>query len=137
MLLEVLIGFTLFAVVVLATGTGTMFTTVAASAAQQRSVAYSLVSADIANVTALPFADLTAGLNHTTDSLGSDPNIQTVGATYVLRLTGADPGHLERQHLGEPACPAHIDDHARSDVQGGDVPAGHFLRHRTVVVIVT
>jgi predicted lipoprotein len=89
MLLEVLIGFTLFAVVVLATGTGTMFTTVAASAAQQRSVAYSLVSADIANVTALPFADLTAGLNHTTDSLGSDPNIQTVGATYVLRLTGA------------------------------------------------
>jgi hypothetical protein len=89
MLLEVVIAFSLFAVVVLATGTGTFFTTMAASAAQQRSVAYTLVSADIANVTTLPFADLTAGLNPTTDTLANDPNIQTVGATYVLRLTGA------------------------------------------------
>src|SRR5580704_17986772 len=80
MLLEVLIGFSLFAVVVLATGSGTLFTTVAASAAQQRSVAYTLVSADIANLTALPFADVTAGLNRTVDSLAADPNIQAVGA---------------------------------------------------------
>ncbi|HEY5023889.1 MAG TPA: hypothetical protein VII76_02850 [Acidimicrobiales bacterium] len=89
MLLEVLIAFSLFAVVILATGTGTFFTTAAASSAQQRSVAYALVSADIANLTALPFADLTAGLNPTVDSLAGDPNIQTVGATYLLRLTGA------------------------------------------------
>ncbi len=89
MLLEVLIAFSLFAVVILATGTGTLFTTASASVAQQRSVAYTLVSADIANLTALPFADLTAGLNPTVDSLAGDSNIQTVGATYVLRLTGA------------------------------------------------
>lgn len=88
MLLESLIGFSLFAVVILATGSGTMMSTVAASAAHQRSVAATLASADVASVTALPFSDLTAGLNPSVDSLSGDPNIQTVGSTYTLKLTG-------------------------------------------------
>ncbi len=89
LLLEVLMASSLFAVVILAAGSGTMVSTVAGSIAQQRSVAYTLVSADVANVTALPFADLTAGLNPSVDTLSSDPNIHTSGSTYTLTLTGA------------------------------------------------
>ena len=89
MLLEVVVGFTLFMAVVLATGSGTMFATASASAAKQRSVAATLVAADAATVNALPFADLTAGLNPVADNLATDPNIQVVGSSYVLRLTGA------------------------------------------------
>ena len=43
----------------------------------------------MANVTSLPFADLTAGLNPSVDTLSSDPNIHTSGSTYTLTLTGA------------------------------------------------
>jgi Tfp pilus assembly protein PilV len=88
-LIEVLIAFSLFAVVILATGSGMMMATVASSAAHERAVAYTLVSADIANVTSLPFADLSAGLNATTDALSTDPNIQVSGSTYTLKSTGA------------------------------------------------
>ena len=104
-----------------------MFTTVAASLAQQRSVAYSLVSADIANVTALPFADLTAGLNPSVDSLANDPNIH-VGGYLHPDAHGSDPRHHERQRVGEPARPAHHDDHGRHPLQGGDLPGGDLLR---------
>ena len=82
-------GFSLFSVVVMATGSGTIFATAAASAAQQRSVASTLVSSDLAAVGGLPFTDLTTGLNPAVDTLSSDPNIQTVGSTYVLKTTGA------------------------------------------------
>ena len=62
---------------------------VAASAAQQRSVASTLISADVASATALPFSDLSAGLNPTADSLPTDPEIQVSGSNYVFKLTGA------------------------------------------------
>jgi hypothetical protein len=88
-LLDSLIGFSLFAVVILATGSGAMISTVSASSAHERSVAATLVSADVAAATALPFSALTAGLNPSADTLANDPNITQVGANYVLNLTGA------------------------------------------------
>ena len=89
LLLEVVIGFSLFCVVILATSSGTVASMASATVAHERFIASTLVSEDIANATALPFADLVAGLNPTQDSLSSDPNIQVVGSTYVLTLTGA------------------------------------------------
>jgi Tfp pilus assembly protein PilV len=88
-LLECLIGFSLFAVVILATGSGAMISTVSASSAQERSVAATLISADVASATALPFSALTLGLNPSADTLANDPNISKVGANYILTLTGA------------------------------------------------
>ncbi|HEY7948961.1 MAG TPA: hypothetical protein VID75_14865 [Acidimicrobiales bacterium] len=104
-LLEVLVGFSLFCVVVMATSSGSIVSTAAASAAQQRAVAYTLVSGTMANATALPFSDLTAGLNSTVDSLSSDPNIQTVGSTYVLRLTGATLASTNAKSSDGPLVP--------------------------------
>ena len=88
-LLEVLIAFSILVLVILATSTEAIVSTVAASAAQQRSVAATLISADVASAEALPFSDLTAGLNPTADALAADPAIQTSGSNYVLKLTGA------------------------------------------------
>ncbi len=88
-LLEVLIAFSLLAVVILAVDSGTMFSTAATSIAQQRSVASTLISADVANASSIPFNDLSAGLNPSAETLGNDANIQVVGSTYTLKLTGA------------------------------------------------
>ena len=83
-------AFTLFTLLILAAGSGATTATRAASDAQQRSAAFALVSADIGNVTALPFADLTNGLNPSADSLSADPNVQYVSSnsTYLLKMTG-------------------------------------------------
>ena len=88
-LLEVLIAFSLLAVVIMAADSGTMFSTAAASVAQQRSVASTLVSADVANASSIPFNDLSNGLNPNAETLSNDSNIQVVGSTYTLKLTGA------------------------------------------------
>jgi hypothetical protein len=104
-LLEVVIAFSLFAVVILAAGSGLLVSTAAASSAKQRSVAFTLVSADVANATSLPFADLTAGLNPTVDSLSSDPNIQTSGSTYTLKLTGATLATTNSNSSESPLVP--------------------------------
>ena len=104
-LLEVLIAFSLFAVVILAAGSGLLFSTAAASSAQQRAVAFTLVSADIANATSLPFADLTAGLNPSVDSLSTDTNVQTSGSTYTLKLTGATLATTNTNSSESPLVP--------------------------------
>ena len=104
-LLEVLMAASLFAVVILAAGSGTMASTVAASVAQQRSVAYTLLSADVANVTSLPFADLTAGLNPSVDTLSTDPNIHVSGSTYTLPLTGATLATTNNNSSESPLVP--------------------------------
>ena len=97
--------FSLFTVVILAVGSGTMMSTVVASVAQQRSVAATLISADVANATALPFSDLSAGLNPTTDALSSDPNIQVSGSTYTLKLTGATLATTNTKTAESPLVP--------------------------------
>ena len=89
MLLEVLIAFSLLAVVIMAADSGTMFSTAAASIAQQRSVASTLVSADVANASSIPFTDLSNGLNPNAETLTNDANIHVSGNTYTLALTGA------------------------------------------------
>jgi len=104
-MLDVLMASSLFAVVILAAGSGTMASTVAASVAQQRSVAYTLVSADVANVTSLPFADLTSGLNPSVDTLSSDPNIHVSGSTYTLTLTGATLATTNANSSESPLVP--------------------------------
>jgi Tfp pilus assembly protein PilV len=104
-LLEVLIAFSFFAVVILAAGSGMMMATVAASSAHQRAVAYTLVSADIANATALSFSDLSAGLNPSADTLSSDPNIQVSGSTYTLKLTGATLSTSNTKTSDSPLVP--------------------------------
>jgi hypothetical protein len=88
LLLEVVIGFSLFCVVILAASSGSVASMASASVAHERFIASTLVSQDIATATTLPFADLEAGLNPTVESLTSDPNIQLVGSSYVLKLTG-------------------------------------------------
>ena len=104
-MLDVLMASSLFAVVILAAGSGTMVSTVAASIAQQRSVAYTLVSADVANVTSLPFADLTSGLNPSVDTLSNDPNIHVSGSTYTLTLTGATLATTNANSSESPLVP--------------------------------
>jgi hypothetical protein len=104
-LLEVLIAFSVFFAVIMATSTGAIAAAQTASAAQQRSVASTLISADVANVTDLPFSDLTAGLNPTAESLSNDPNIQASGSTYVLKLTGATLATANAKSSDSPLVP--------------------------------
>ncbi len=136
-LIEVLIGFSLFSVVILATGSGTMFATVAASVAQQRSVASTLVSGTMAQATALPFADLTAGLNPSTDTLSNDSNIQVSGSTYTLKSTGATLATTNTKTSESPLVP-----HISTTTLGvpytvGTYPIANANGTVTVVVIVS
>jgi len=137
-LLEVLIAFSLFAVVILAAGSGLLFSTAAASSAQQRAVAFTLVSADVANATSLPFADLTSGLNPSTDSLSTDPNIQTSGSTYTLKLTGATLATTNTNTSESPLVP-HITTITASNVtyKVATYPETSSSGVVTVVVIVS
>ncbi len=137
-LLEVLIAFSLFAVVILAAGSGLLFSTAAASSAQQRAVAFTLVSADVANATSLPFADLTNGLNPSTDSLSTDPNIQTSGSTYTLKLTGATLATTNTNTSESPLVP-HITTITASNVtyKVATYPETSSSGVVTVVVIVS
>jgi len=105
LLLEVVIGFSLFCVVILAASSGSVASIASATVAHERFVASTLVSQDVANATALPFADLTAGLNPTQDSLPSDPNIEMAGSTYVLKLTGATLATLNTNSSEAPLVP--------------------------------
>ena len=136
--MEVLIAFSVFAVVILAAGSGLVFSTAAASSAQQRSVAFTLVSADVANATSLPFADLTAGLNPTADALSTDPNIQTSGSTYTLKLTGATLATTNSNSSESPLVP-HITTITASNVayKVATYPQTSSSGVVTVVVIVS
>jgi hypothetical protein len=104
-LIEIVVGFALLAVVVLATASGIMAATAAAATAQQREVAATLISGDIAKIEALPFADVTAGLNPSSDSLSSDANIQVSGSTYTLKLTGATLATTNTKTSDAPLVP--------------------------------
>lgn len=62
----------------------------AGTLAAQHSTAANLLSADIAQLEAMPFANLQAGLNPTADPLTGDPNIVSGGPTgYELKLNNA------------------------------------------------
>lgn len=137
-LLEVLIGFSLLAVVILAADSGAIMSTVSASSAQQRSVAATLVSSDVANATALPFNDLTAGLNPSVDALASDPNIQVVGSTYTLKLTGATLATTNTNASESPLVP-HISTTTVHNVayKVATYPEAGSTGVVTVVVVVT
>jgi len=88
-IIEALVAVTLLTVALLAVERGSIAAISAASVAKEHSVASSLVSGDIAQLVALPFTDVQAGLNPTVDSLTSDPNITKSGSNYIFTLTGA------------------------------------------------
>ena len=100
-IIEVLVGITLLAVVLLAADRGAMGTLSAATVAKEHSVATGLVTSAMAQAVALPFADLdNGGLNPTGDTtFSTDPNIVASGTTncaatpptsgYVLKLNGS------------------------------------------------
>jgi len=136
-LIEVLIGSSLFAVVILATGSGTMFSTASASIAQQRSVAATLVSRDVATTESLPFADLTAGLNPSVDPLATDPNVQTVGSTYVLKSTGATLATLNTKSSESPLVPHVATVTVRIPYKVATYPSVSSSGLVTLVVVVT
>jgi hypothetical protein len=92
-LVEVVIGVALFTIVLLGTDLGAVVTMSSALSVREHSIATSLVSATVAEVEALPFSAVQAGLDPTADSLTADPNIGTVvnedQTDYVLNLNGA------------------------------------------------
>jgi hypothetical protein len=63
------------------------------------------LSGDVADMTSLPFADLTAGLNPTVDTLSNDPNIHVSGSTYTLTLTGATLATTNANSSESPLVP--------------------------------
>lgn len=88
-IIEALVAVSLLTISLLAVERASIAAISASSVAKENSVASSLVSADIAQLVALPFADVDAGLNPTVDSLTTDPYITKSGSTYTFTLTGA------------------------------------------------
>jgi type II secretory pathway pseudopilin PulG len=98
-IVEVLVGITLLAIVLLAADRGAIGTLSAAALGREHSVATGLVTAAMAEAVALPFADVENGLDPTADSsFSTDHNIVASGVTncdatpptsgYVLKLNG-------------------------------------------------
>lgn len=88
-LIEVLVAVFLLTIVVLIVLRGTITAMSASVLAKEHSVATSLITGAVAEVTALPFADLQAGLNPVADNLLADPTISQSGSTYTFVPTGA------------------------------------------------
>jgi hypothetical protein len=88
-IIEAVIAVSLLTIALLTVERGSIAALSATSVAKEHSIAASLVSGDIAQVVALPFADVQAGLNPTVDSLTSDPYITRSGSTYTFTLNGA------------------------------------------------
>jgi len=88
-IIEAVIATALLSIALITVERGAIVAMSAASVAKEHSVATSLVSGDIAQLVALPFTDLQAGLNPSVDSLTSDPNITQSGSTYTFKLNGA------------------------------------------------
>ena len=90
-IVEVLVAVTLLTVVLLAVERGSIVDLSAASVAKEHSVATSLVSGDIAQVVALPFADVQAGLNASAESLSTDDPqyIKCVSGVCTFLMNGA------------------------------------------------
>ncbi len=88
-IIEALVAVTILTVSLLAVERGSVAAISAASVAKEHAVASSLVSGDIAQLVALPFADVNVGLNPSVDSLASDPYITKSGSTYTFTLNGA------------------------------------------------
>jgi len=78
----------------------------AASLGREHAVATSLVSGDIAQVVALPFVDVRAGLNPTAESLPADTNITNcVGTSCVLTLSGVTIGTIPTTNTNTSDAP--------------------------------
>ncbi len=99
-IVEMLVGISLLAIILLAAARGAIATLSAATLAKEHSVATGLVTAAMAETVALPFTDLENGLNPTGDSgFSTDPSIVASGVTncdatpptsgYVLKLNGS------------------------------------------------
>ena len=87
-LVEVLVAITLLAILLVGLAGEGIDALSTSSYANQRSVAAGLISGAMAQVTALPFADLQAGLNPA-DSLAGDPNVTQSGNGYIFAPSGA------------------------------------------------
>jgi type II secretory pathway pseudopilin PulG len=96
-LIETVIALSLLAVVILGTTWALIGTLSAATVAKQRDVATGLAQGAIAAALAIPYPDLSEGLNPSVDALSGDSNI-TTGASvtvcgqqtsYTLKSTGA------------------------------------------------
>ncbi|MHB1712578.1 MAG: type IV pilus modification PilV family protein [Acidimicrobiales bacterium] len=89
-LIEVLVAFTVLAVVFVAVEGGAIGTVTASVTAAQRATATSLAAQAIAEAQALPFACLQAGLDTNLQTAeASWPEIVPSGSNYVLQLPGA------------------------------------------------
>jgi prepilin-type N-terminal cleavage/methylation domain-containing protein len=89
-LIEVMIAMVILAIVVLAVTRAAVGAESGATLAQQETVANALASEAVAQVEALPYADLAAGLNPAVDDLALSPYVSATGsgssASYVLTL---------------------------------------------------
>jgi prepilin-type N-terminal cleavage/methylation domain-containing protein len=89
-LIEVVVAVSLLTILLVGLAREGIESLSASNYANQRSVAASLISGAIAEVQALPFADVDAGLNPSVDTLTNDPNITKSGSTYTF-TKGASP----------------------------------------------
>lgn len=107
-LVETLVALVLLASVLVGLEKTVRFTLQSGAYATQQDTALNLIAADVAQVRALSFSDLQAGLNPNVESLISDPDIVAGGPTgYRFKPTGA-PIAASNTNASQPPLVPHI-----------------------------